>query len=248
MQRDYEIQYHLIEEDHYWFRGRRHIVNQLLLQTNSDLECRILEIGCSGGPLMRQLSQNGYRHVTGIDISPDAISLCRRRGFHDSHVMDAQDPSFGDSVFDVITASDVLEHLADAPKAVRAWARLLKPGGVLIVFVPAFRFLWTEHDEVNHHFQRYHRRELRHLLASNGLRVERSSYWNFLLFFPVAVIRLIKKILPKRKAAGTGDMFTPPTLINRALTAMLRLENRLLLSGVNYPVGVSVMAVGRKAL
>ena len=165
MKKDYEAQYHLLEEDHYWFRGRRHVVHELVLKANRDPECRILEIGCSGGPLIQQLHGDGYRHVTGIDISAEGIEQCRRRGLADTHVMDAQEMSFADGSFDVVTASDVLEHLADAPRAIREWRRLLKPGGTLIVFVPAFQFLWTEHDEANKHFRRYHRQELSQLLA-----------------------------------------------------------------------------------
>jgi len=246
MKRDYEAQYHLLEEDHYWFRGRRHVVHELVLQANRDPDCRILEIGCSGGPLIQQLHGDGYRHVTGIDISAEGIELCRRRGLADTHVMDAQEMSFADGCFDVVTASDVLEHLADAPRAIREWRRLLKPGGTLIVFVPAFQFLWTEHDEANKHFRRYHRQELSRLLAGNGFDVLRSSYWNFALFFPVAAIRLLKRLMPKREASGAGDMFLPPMPVNRGLTLLLRCENWLLLRGLNYPVGVSVMAVARK--
>jgi len=242
----YEAHYHRLEEDHWWFRGRRNIVRTLVLQANADPNCCILEMGCSGGPLIQQLQSDGYQRVTGIDISSEAIALCRQRHLIDTYVMDAQKLSFPDEQFDVITASDVLEHLADAPGAIREWRRLLKPGGILIVFVPAFQFLWSEHDEANKHHRRYRRGELNQLLTASGLTVERSSYWNWLLFFPVALVRLLKRFWPRRPAADQGDLFVVPGVINRTLTWLLCCENGWLRHGGNFPFGVSVMAVARK--
>jgi SAM-dependent methyltransferase len=247
MKQGYEAHYHRIEENHWWFLGRRDIVRSFVLQANADRNCRILEMGCSGGPLIQQLQADGYRNVTGIDISSDAIALARQRGLADTHVMDAQKLSFPDGQFDVITASDVLEHLADAPGAIQEWHRLLKPGGVLIVFVPAFQFLWSEHDEINKHYRRYRRPELNELLTAHAFALERSSYWNFVLFFPVAAVRLLKRCLPRpRRVSDEGDFFAVPALVSRTLTALLRSENGWLRRGVNFPFGVSVLAIARK--
>lgn len=245
MKKEYEAQYHRLEEKHWWFQGRRHLVRALVLHASPDRTSRVLEIGCSGGPLIQQLHAAGYAQVTGIDISTDGIALCQQRGLTDTHIMDAQRLSFADERFDVITASDVLEHLADAPQAVREWRRVLKPGGRLIVFVPAFQFHWSEHDEVNKHFKRYRRPELCQLLADNGFNLTRSSYWNFLLFWPVSGVRLLRRLRPQH-AAFAGDIRPTPAWLNRALTWLLRWENSLLLRGFNFPVGVSVMALGRK--
>ena len=222
MKKEYEEKYHQLEETHWWFQGRRHLVRALVRRC-----------------------VDGVASDAEIDISVDGIELCQQRGLTDTHVMDAQKLSFGDERFDVITASDVLEHLADARQAVREWRRVLKPGGVLIVFVPAFQFHWSEHDQINKHFKRYRGSELRQLLAENGFVLARSSYWNFLLFWPVAIVRLIRRLRPKREAFG-GDIRPAPALLNRALTWLLRFENSLLLRGLNYPVGVSVLAMGRK--
>jgi len=245
VKKEYEDQFHRLEEKHWWFRGRRHLVRALVLQAHPDRAGRLLEIGCSGGPMIQQLHADGYPHVTGIDISADGIAICRQRGLTNTHVMDAQKLSFADESFDVITASDVLEHLADAPRAVREWCRVLKPEGVLIVFVPAFQFHWSEHDEINKHFKRYRRPELRQLLSDNGFQLARTSYWNFLLFWPVSIVRLIRRCLPRRPAFA-GDIRPAPALLNRALIWLLRGENALLLRGLNFPVGVSVLALGRK--
>src|SRR5262245_35302718 len=112
MKKEYERHYHRLESFHWWFCGRRQLVRRLVLHCNSDRDCRILEIGCSAGAMMAELEADGYRHVTGIDISAEAIELCKRNGLKEVYVMDAQRPDFPDRHFDVITASDVLEHLA----------------------------------------------------------------------------------------------------------------------------------------
>ena len=226
MKREYEELYHRLETRQWWFRTRREIVRDLVLETHPDRTGRILEIGCSGGLLMEQLRADGYRQMTGIDISSDAVELCRRKGIPDAHVMDAQQPAFADAQFEVITASDVLEHLADEAGALREWFRILKPGGVLIVFVPAFQLLWSEHDEANKHFRRYRRAELRDRLA---------------------LVRLARRARPhNERAAQEGDLFEPPRLVNMTLTGLLRIENWVMRRGVNFPFGVSAMAVARK--
>lgn len=247
MKKEYEEQYHRLEENHWWFRGRRDIVRSLVVGAASDRNCRILEMGCSGGPLIQGLQTDGFTNITGIDISPDAIELCKKRGLLDVHVMDAQKLSFADGQFDVITASDVLEHLSNPSEALREWSRILKPGGVLILFVPAFQFLWSHHDEVNKHFCRYRRGDVVRRLRSAGFKVERSSYWNLALFFPVAAVRFFRRCLPKKNEMdGKGDIFGVPKLLNNALTWLLQFENSCLRLGVFFPVGVSVMAIGRK--
>lgn len=247
MKKEFEAKYHRLEDQHWWFAGRRHLVRELVRRAQADRGCRVLEIGCSGGMLMRQLRDDGYSRVTGIDISAEAIAQCARNGVADAHEMDAQRPDFPPESFDVITASDVLEHLADAPGALRAWHRLLRPGGVVMVFVPAFMFLWSEHDVANKHQRRYCLPELQAALAAAGFRVERSSYWNFVLFLPVTAVRLLKKLLPaSREAAAHGDLAMPSGCVNALLLALLRIENRLMCAGVRWPWGVSAMVIARK--
>ncbi len=248
MQKQYEIQYHKTESRHWWFVGRRRIVYELTTRANANLDCRILEIGCSSGQFMLQLSQKGYQNVVGIDISGEAVRLCQESGLA-ATVMDAQRLDFQDKSFDLVTASDVLEHLRDENQALLEWRRVLKPGGRLVVFVPAFMFLWSKHDVANNHYRRYRLHELKEALLKNGFVIERSSYWNFSLFLPIAVVRSFKRLFERRQSGedgGTGDLFVPPSPLNAALLTMLHLENGLFIKGVNWPFGVSAMAVARK--
>ena len=245
MNKDFERVYHEVEAAHWWFVSRRKLVKELVCRAAPDRAARILEIGCSGGPLLQQLREAGYVNLTGIDISSEAIALCRQRKLGDVAVMDAQQPDLPPASFDVITASDVLEHLADAPRALAAWHRLLRPGGTVIIFVPAFQFLWSGHDEVNQHFRRYRTDELASLARTAGFEIQRQGYWNFFLFPPVAIVRCARRLLGTTKKPD-GDIKPVPTPLNALLIVLLRLENRLILAGLNFPWGVSAMVVARK--
>ncbi len=248
MQEDFESTYHAVEERHWWFVGRRALVRQLVRRATGDHTARILEIGCSGGPLLQQLRSDGYANLTGIDISKEAIALCATRGVPNTFVMDAQHLQYPAESFDVITASDVLEHLADAPTALREWHRTLRPGGVLLVFVPAFMFLWSEHDVANQHKHRYHAAELKAALEGAGFAVERRGYWNFLLFPPAALVRLVKNLLSgPGNAGGQGDLKKTSSAVSWILQLVLKLENRILLAGFDFPFGISAWAVARKS-
>jgi len=248
MQEGFETTYHAVEERHWWFTGRRALVRQLVRRASTGCDARILEIGCSGGPLLQQLRRDGFSNLTGIDISRDAIAVCAKRGVPNVFVMDAQHLEYPAESFDVITASDVLEHLADAPTALREWHRALRPGGKLIVFVPAFMFLWSQHDVANQHKHRYTTSELRVALQQAGFAVERLAYWNFLLFAPAALVRLMKNLVSRpASATGQGDLKQTSKPLNALLQFILNIENRLLLAGLNFPFGISAWAVARKS-
>jgi SAM-dependent methyltransferase len=248
MQRSYEEHYHEVEATHWWFRARRQIVRALVEQVAPARDSVVLDIGCSSGFLLRELQAAGYRDIQGIDASREGIALCQQQGLR-ARVMDAQTPDFPEASLDVICASDVLEHLEQDGGALAQWNRMLKPGGWLIVFVPAHAWLWTQHDEVNRHFRRYTRAGLVALLTAAGFELRRSSYWNTLLFFPVAALRLWRRRqrpLARSSGSRASDMFLPPAPVNAALRAWLGLENALHRAGLNSPVGISALALARK--
>lgn len=247
MDSTYELHYHQQEEQHWWFRARREIVFDLIQTMKLSRQAEILEVGCSGGPLLLALRDAGYQHLQGVDVSEKGIALARQRGLTNVAVMDGADLEFADARFDLVIASDVLEHIEDEAQAVREWTRVLRPGGLLLVFVPAHGFLWSYHDEVNHHFRRYSAAQLGAVLRGAGLQIERQSYWNNLLFFPTAVFRLARRLRPfHRHNSQTGDFQHLPATLNDMLLKWLRLENKLL-RRLDIPVGVSTFAVARKA-
>src|SRR5207253_9325776 len=128
---------------------------------------KILDIGCAGGPLLLDLKNAGFYNLYGVDVSEKAAEVCKQRGLENVYVMDGHNPEFEENSFDVIIASDSLEHLQDDMLALKNWNRLLKPGGELYVFVPAFMYLWSKHDVVNQHFRRYTAVELKRKMEEN---------------------------------------------------------------------------------
>lgn len=241
----YEQKYLDLEEQHWWFRGRRHIVYSLVKELRLPSHAAILEVGCSSGTLLLQLQQDGYNNLTGIDVSEKAIALGRKRDLKQISVMDGTQLSFPDAAFDLVIASDVLEHIADEAKAMKEWARVLKPGGKMIVFVPAFQHLWSNHDIANHHCRRYTKTQLKAIVLSAGLQVRRASYWNFGLYFPTWLVRKVQNLLTSATTGKHDNLLQMPTIANSALTEFLKLENTLL-EQVNFPFGVSVFVIAHK--
>jgi SAM-dependent methyltransferase len=246
----YEAKYHQLEEQHWWFASRRDAVYDLIQGLKLPASASILEIGCSGGPLMQRLRAAGYSDLTGIDVSAPAIELAHARGVPNVSVMDGANLQFADERFDLVIASDVLEHIEDETRALREWTRVLKPGGQLLVFVPAHTYLWSEHDVVNHHFRRYSRQGLQAALERVGLRAQRSSFWNAALYFPTAALRLGRRLVsgpvaPEKKPGATGDLHQFAGPANALLLQWIKLENRLL-RRFNLPLGVSVFALAQK--
>ncbi|WP_019946985.1 class I SAM-dependent methyltransferase [Hymenobacter aerophilus] len=244
----YEGKYHQLEEQHWWFASRRDVVYDLIKSLQLAPTAAILEIGCSGGPLMQRLRATGYSDVTGIDVSESAIAMAHQRGVPNASVMDGAALTFADSRFDLVIASDVLEHIENEATALHEWNRVLKPNGQLIVFVPAHAYLWSHHDVVNHHFRRYSRAGLVAALERSDFRVNRSSFWNSALYFPTAALRLGRRLLASATTITqppNGDLhhFKGPT--NSLLLHWVKFENRLL-RHLNLPIGVSVFALARK--
>ena len=244
MDDSYVSTYHALEGTHWWFLGRRDIIQRFIKVFRKD--SFILEIGCSGGPLIGALKECGFENIKGIDINEKAIAICRQKGIHDVRVADAAETGFGNQQFDLIIASDVLEHLKDEDKTLAEWHRILKSGGRLIVFVPAFEFLWSSHDDVNLHYRRYSKSQLINTLQKNGFIAEKSSYWNFCMFLPLSLIRSFQRLLNGRGVGG-GQLNKINPFFNKTLGYLLRIENKFLSLGGIFPFGISVFAIARKS-
>ncbi|MFM9824814.1 class I SAM-dependent methyltransferase, partial [Flavobacterium sp.] len=177
MEVDYEKKYHEVESENWWFVSRRKYLLDLLKEVSRDN--KIIDIGCSSGIFLKDLELLGFKteNLFGVDISEKAIANCKKNGIYNAFVMDAQNISLSEK-FDIIIASDCLEHLEDDTKAIQNWKGLLKTGGMMYVFVPAFQSLWSVHDEVNRHFRRYTNKDLKSKLQNANLTILKSSYWN----------------------------------------------------------------------
>lgn len=244
MKEAYEKKYHELEKNHFWHRARRKYILQLLANTPKDLS--ILDIGCSSGMLLNELAGIGFNKdkLYGIDISPDAVQQSKENGVQNSFLMDAGSIDLNRK-FDILIASDCLEHLENDKEALGNWRKILNRDGQLIVFVPAFMALWNEHDVANMHYRRYTRKALKKKLIESGFEVNDSSYWNFFLFPPILMVRLLSRLKSSKSQSQTGDLDKIPKL-NNLFFKLVSLENKLL-SYVNFPFGVSTYCIARKS-
>lgn len=242
MEIEYEKKYHEVETENWWFVSRRRYLLDVLNKVPRD--SKIMDIGCSSGIFLKDLERMGFKieNLFGIDISEKAIENCKNNGIQNACVMDAQKIELSEK-FDVIVASDCLEHLREDTEAIKNWSDLLKTGGMMCVFVPAFQSLWSKHDEVNMHFRRYTRKELEDKLINENLTVLKSSYWNFFLFAPLYIFRKIDAFLSRNKKKE-GQVIEG-TITNFILLKLLLFENRLL-KYVNFPFGVSTFCIVKK--
>jgi SAM-dependent methyltransferase len=231
-------------EDHYWWFVARRRLAISLLDDAGLASPRMLDGGCGAGALLAELAQRGKAY--GGDVSASAISATRNRGLGDLIQCDIQQAPFRPAAFDAVLVCDVLEHVEDDQQAVSEAARTLKPGGLLIVTLPALWVLWSSHDEALGHRRRYCAREVRRMVEAAGLRVAKLSYGLFFLFPLALVARLVQRLLGRlrREPPQTG-IVRVPGFVNRALTRLMDFENALI-RRVNLPIGVSLVAVARK--
>ncbi len=232
------------EERQWWFAGMRAVAFSLLESTgvvSSKPRRLILDAGCGTGNNLVHLRRFG--ETLGIDLSADAIALCRTRGVRVVRGSVLSLPFLDRSIAGV-TSFDVLYHswVTNDREAAAEMSRVLHPGGFALVRVPALRLLWGAHDVAVHSRHRYTAGELEELLRSAGLEVIRSTYANTLLF-PLLLARRVFDRLTGRHGSDVG--FLPPPL-EWLFLRVLRLEAWLVRRGVRLPVGASAFAVARK--
>lgn len=242
---EYERMYRF-EDSYWWFVARRDLVLQLIKNTYpAGSRLRILDIGCGTGAMLDQLSK--YGDVVGADFSQEALKFCRERGLHTPLVRsDVRRMPFASNTFDVITAMDVVEHIDSDKAAMQEIYRVLRPGGRVFITVPAYRSLWSEHDEALHHYRRYTAPTVRDLMQRIGLNVERLSYTVTSLFPAIWVYRQVSNRIPKKAdREKKADLVPVSPPVNKALLDLLRFENKLIQS-MKLPFGLTVVCVARK--
>lgn len=235
----YEEMY-INEDDYWWFVGTRNIIfTQIGKFIGNKNNLTILDIGCGTGIVIKRLEE--YGNVFGIDISSEAISFCRKRGIKNIIKADTTNLPFNDNTFDLITVLDVLEHIKHEGVAISEIYRVLKKNGKAIVTVPAFNFLWSDHDIALHHFRRYNIRNIKYKFLKNNFIVLNASYYNMILFPFIVIIRSLKKIFKKSKKykEKRTDILHLPRIINQVLIFLLNIE-AIILRKVTFPVGVSI--------
>jgi len=232
-----------LESFYWWFVARRQLLESLVESIARDFEQpTILDVGCGTGINYSVLSK--YGDTFGTDASEEALAFSQSRGTRTLARSHLESLPFANSTFDIVTALDVLEHVDDDLKALDEILRVTAKRGVLVITVPAYGFLWSEHDEALHHRRRYAASELRNKLTNAGFEVERISYYITLLFFPILFMRFIQSVTKKSIQAKTSHIVLPGWL-NSLLVGILGFE-RWLLRWINLPFGVSIVCLARK--
>ena len=230
-----------LDQHHWWFLARRRILEQLIVRVVRPPEgARVLEVGCGTGHNLAMLGKFGELDASELDSSARALST-KRLG---REVKEAKLPDlsmFKRNSYDLIALLDVLEHVPDDLGSLRAIHRRLKPGGALLLTVPANPWMWSAHDAAHHHFRRYTSKQLEELFLRSGLEVELLSYFNTLLYPLIAAARIVGKLLRRE----SSDDKLPGNAVNTVLNKIFGLEAAML-GRVPMPFGVSLVAVVRR--
>jgi SAM-dependent methyltransferase len=231
-----------VEDWHWWYRTRRDILDALLDRVPLDREqALLLDVGCGTGGGSLVLSRHG--RAVGLDLAQSSFAAAPERPYTHRVVGSAEVIPFRDQTFDVVAALDVLEHLDDDVAGAQEIHRVLKPGGVAVIFVPAFQILWGYNDEFSHHRRRYTTATLRRTLETAGFRVENLGYFNMVLFLPLLAARLAERVAPERMKKI--EYQESPTLMNEVLARLFKLELPLLRRRP-LPVGTSAFCLAWK--
>jgi SAM-dependent methyltransferase len=243
-------QFRVLEESHWWFRGRRTVYLGLLRQHLAGTRPRnVLDLGCGVGGFLAGLSALGER-VVPTDLDRESLGFCKQRGFPLGVVSNGYALPFADAAFELVCLFDALEHIPDEGRALAEVARVLAPGGRVAVSVPAYPFLFANNDRVARHCRRYTRASLARALEAAGLEPERNTHTNVFLFpliLPtVLLIKLWERVWQRRPDPERTNLSVPMPaalqgLLYRVFAAELAFTRRF-----DWPAGHSILAIARK--
>jgi SAM-dependent methyltransferase len=238
---------HDLESTYWWHVGRLSIIEkqlQKITHSNKKLKgnkANLLNVGSGTGGTLPILEKFGSVH--NVDTSKDALHFLEKNGYKGTPVKGLKLP-FKDNTFDIVTALDVLEHIKDDDIALAEWLRVLKPGGSLLLTVPAYQWLWSQHDVINNHHRRYLKKNLRTKIKKTGFIINKSSYAIVFSFPMVAGSRLVSKV-SRQKSDDYSSFVKLPTSLNNLFISFLKLEARAQ-KQINFPLGTSILVVAQK--
>jgi SAM-dependent methyltransferase len=235
-----------VEQEHWWFRAKRHIVWTLVDRYGpapSNGKLRVCELGCGTGANLDAVKDR--YEVVGVDSSPQALDYARSR--LGARVFEGELPAGIDlpkESFDVVLLSDVVEHVEDDGGSMITAMRLLKAGGIAVVTVPANPWLYSDYDVRLHHVRRYGKKQFQALMKGTGGEIKLLSHFNTFLFMPAVAVRLLGKVMPKRDPMRVLEVPRKPV---NELLATTMMSEAMALGRVPMPFGLSLAAVVRKS-
>ncbi len=241
-----EIVYHTnykLENSYWWFTARNAIVGRVIDKVCKGLRAgdELLDAGCGTGGFAGYIAQKFK--VIGLDTSELALEYCRKRGLTNLYCTTLDGFPKDEWNVRIITMLDVVEHIEDDAGVVRQAYDILPSGGWFVAAVPAYQWLWSRHDEIHMHQRRYNRKKFVKLLAEAGFTIEYHSYFNFFLFLPAALKRLLSKLFGEKEPPAPVDEVSPA--VNRLFNSVFGFERRFM-PALRFPFGVSFLAVAKK--
>lgn len=250
MDKQYYNEYYHIERDHWWFKARMEILEVLVQKhfQHGKRELKILNVGVATGATSIMLQK--YGEVTSLEYDKECCEFLRETVHLDVINGSLTELPFEDHSYDLVCAFDVIEHIENDQLAVAEMYRVLNKGGYMFVTVPAFQSIWSKHDVINHHFRRYKMEGLKQLALNEKFEIVRKSYFNFILFPPIFIFRIILNTLKRKQTTETVgsdfDFFKKKKLLNTILYTLFKVEKPVLKLNINFPFGVSAFLIGKK--
>lgn len=246
MERNYFKEYFELERSHWWFLVRRDIiVGHLKTITKGKSNLKILNVGAATGYSSEFLQKFG--EVVSVEYDKDCCEFVSKqlgKNFINASITALP---FDNASFDLVCAFDVIEHVEEDQLAVQELKRVTLEGGLICTTVPAYGFLWSQHDDINHHVRRYTRPGFRKLFISDGA-IMKASYFNTLLFLPIAIFRILSQG-QKRKASPSSDFGVGTNSLASSIARFFfSLEVPILATGISFPFGVSILLSWRKTV
>jgi SAM-dependent methyltransferase len=244
MDRAYYDKYEQLEKEHWWFKVRAKILEDTVRKTftipNSNL--RILNVGASTGGTSEWLEKFG--EVTSLEIDKECFVILREK-FGDKAVNGSVlNIPFSPNSFDLVCAFDVIEHVENDMAAMKELARVVKKEGKIIISVPAYQALWSNHDVINHHFRRYVKHTFYSIVPEN-FKIDYSTYFNTVLFLPIYLMRLLHK---NKRSEDSDFEKIQSSILNSTFEALFSIDRMLLANNLRLPFGVSLLCTLSKSI
>lgn len=249
MDKNYYTLYHQMEQQHWWFKARAAILESQVsaIAEKYNKPITILNIGVATGATTKMLEKFG--NVISVEYDKDCCEFLKSNMGIEAINASMTALPFNNYTFDIVCAFDVIEHIEEDELAIREAYRVLNDKGTYIFTVPAFKFLWSDHDIVNHHFRRYTTTELLEKIKRNGLPVNYLSYFNAFLFLPIALVRLVTNLFKSNKNTeykSDFETYQIKSFSNSVLYKIFLIERAIMKRRIRMPFGVSVFISGVK--
>jgi len=247
LDKNYFQQYYRLEREHWWFKARQVILRKLILKyiSKESQKLKILNVGTSTGYTSIWLSEFG--EVKSVEYDKDCYEFVKENIGIDIVNASIEDLPFEDNYFDLVCAFDVIEHVKNDQRGVNEMARVCKDNGYIFVTVPAYQFLWSNHDVINHHQRRYTSKKLKTLFSQNDAIIF-TSYFNMFLFPIIASFRLMSKLFKSSEKEVSSDfsLSNQQGVVARIFYKIFSMESIFLKNNIIFPFGVSIGLIWKK--